>query len=229
MKRILFTAAVEEELSSASRAFNELFRGYKGLDDSNIEVDFIITGIGTTATTYFLTRALCVPDIHYDLIVNIGVGSTFTDKYPVGSTVRIIKEQFSDMGVESRMGFQTLFEYEILDANTIPFKNGALFAPYLDIEMENALTDIPSLSGVTVHTLLEAGERVEQVKERFAPDVESMEGGAFFYVAIMEKVPFIELRGISNVVGERDKTKWETAKALDSLTLACKEILKALV
>lgn len=55
-----------------------------------------------------------------------------------------------------------------------------------------------------------------------------MEGAAFFYVCIQEKVPFIEIRSVSNEVGERDRTKWNIPLALDSLKEAMKNLFSAL-
>ena len=36
-----------------------------------------------------------------------------------------------------------------------------------------------------------------------------MEGAALHYACIMEHIPFIQLRAVSNFVGERDKNKLE--------------------
>jgi futalosine hydrolase len=72
-------------------------------------------------------------------------------------------------------------------------------------------------------------QKRDQLERDFTPSVESMEGAAFFYVSILEKVPFIELRSISNEVGERDRSKWNIPLALDSLRDACKVLLEALV
>ncbi|ULT38317.1 hypothetical protein KRR40_24600 [Niabella defluvii] len=44
-----------------------------------------------------------------------------------------------------------------------------------------------------------------------------MEGAALHYVALMEKIPFLQIRGISNYVGERDKRKWNFKDAIDNL------------
>ena len=229
MKRILFTAAVEEELMSAKLAYDELFQGYKGIDNSMLSVDFIVTGVGTTGTSYHLTKSLTLPDIKYDLVVNVGIAGSFTDKYPLGSVVSVTKEQFGDVGIESRFGFQTLFQYEILDANTIPFRDGALYSPYLSPVIENAMRGVPKVSGITNQTISGSDERNKLIQERFHPDIESMEGAAVFYVSIMEKVPFMELRGISNKIGERDKSQWETQKALSSLKETIKDLFRALV
>jgi futalosine hydrolase len=49
------------------------------------------------------------------------------------------------------------------------------------------------------------------------PVVESMEGAAFHYVCLMEKIPFLQLRGISNYVGERNKANWKIRESIDAL------------
>jgi futalosine hydrolase len=52
-----------------------------------------------------------------------------------------------------------------------------------------------------------------------------MEGAAFFYVCLMEKVPFIELRAVSNEVGERDKSQWDIRVAFSVLETTCIQLL----
>jgi len=56
-----------------------------------------------------------------------------------------------------------------------------------------------------------------KLKNKYLPVVESMEGAAFHFVCIMEKIRFIQIRGISNYVGERDKSKWKIEAAVNEL------------
>jgi futalosine hydrolase len=225
---ILFTAAVEDELMCAKIAYQNIFGGYNRLDNCNdIKIDYLITGIGVTSATYLLTKSLLSSENKYDLIVNIGIAGSFSEKYPIGSVLRVMKEQFADLGVESRYGFQTLFQYELLDKNTIPFKNGVLYSPYVGLELEEMLNDLPKVSGITVQTITGVEERLINIKKRFNPDIESMEGAAVFYVALMEKIPFLEIRSISNFVGERDKTKWNTPLAINNLKNFCENLLRS--
>jgi len=56
-----------------------------------------------------------------------------------------------------------------------------------------------------------------------------MEGAAFFYVCLNEYVKFIQLRSVSNKVGEENTAKWETPKALESLKEAMKEFFRLFV
>ena len=34
------------------------------------------------------------------------------------------------------------------------------------------------------------------------------------YVCLMEKIPFLQIRSVSNELGERDKTRWKLSEAL---------------
>jgi futalosine hydrolase len=55
-----------------------------------------------------------------------------------------------------------------------------------------------------------------------------MEGAALHYACILEGVPFIQIRGISNKVGERDKTKWKIPAAIQSSNELVEKILKTI-
>jgi futalosine hydrolase len=223
--RILITAAEEEELITARQAYNSLSKS----EQYALEITWMLTGIGTTSTSYRLTKLLNSTDNPFDMAVNIGIAGSFSPDFPIGSVARVKKEYFGDLGFETISGFQTLFDYKILDADTHPFKNGALHAPELAAVVEKALSRYKSAAGVTVQTVSGLPQKRDQLERDFTPSVESMEGAAFFYVSILEKVPFLEIRSISNEVGERDRSKWNIPLALDSLRDACKVLLEALV
>jgi futalosine hydrolase len=55
--------------------------------------------------------------------------------------------------------------------------------------------------------------------------VESMEGAALHYVCLSEKIPFLQLRGVSNYAGERNKSKWKLKEAIGNLN---KELIRLL-
>jgi futalosine hydrolase len=44
-----------------------------------------------------------------------------------------------------------------------------------------------------------------------------MEGAALHYVCREANIPFIQVRAISNYVGERNKEHWKIKEAIDSL------------
>lgn len=227
MNRILFTAAEQEELDCARHAF----RLYEHRVPADLSVDFMLTGIGATSTCYRLTKKIleaATEGTPYTLVINIGIAGSFcTEKYPIGSAAVIEKEHFGDLGFETMFGFQTLFQYELLDADLFPYKGGALYRTPLESPLEDLLSGYEKATGVTVQTVTGNPAKVEDIKTRFFPDIESMEGAAVYYVCLQEKVPFFEIRTVSNAVGERDKSKWNIPLALKKLTDICKEILSA--
>lgn len=222
--RILITAAEEEELITARQAYNSLSKS----EQYRLDVTWMLTGIGTTSTSYRLTKMLNTAPQPFGVAVNIGIAGSFSGDFPIGSVARINKEYFGDLGFETFTGFQTLFDYKILDADTHPFRKGALNAPELSSAVEQAMSKYPAACGVTVQTVSGLPEKTEQLRKGFHPQIESMEGAAFFYVCILEELPFIEIRSVSNEVGERDRSKWDIPLALDSLREANRILFKAL-
>ena len=55
-----------------------------------------------------------------------------------------------------------------------------------------------------------------------------MEGAGVYYASLMERVPFFEIRTVSNAVGERDTSKWNSREALDTLEECCREIFSVI-
>jgi futalosine hydrolase len=55
-----------------------------------------------------------------------------------------------------------------------------------------------------------------------------MEGAALHYTCLMEKVPFIQLRSISNYIAERNKTKWDMKKSISNLNKALINFVEAI-
>jgi futalosine nucleosidase len=220
--RIVITAAEEEEIITAKQAFNSLSRE----EQEQLEVTYLLTGIGTTSTSYRLTKLLSGEK--FDLAVNIGIAGSFSDQFPIGSVAIIAKEFFGDLGFETFAGFQTLFDYKILDADTFPFKSGAIHAPRMTDEVEAVLSEYKRATAVTVQTVSGLPEKRSRLEHDFKPQIESMEGAAFFYICALENLPFIEIRSVSNEVGERDRSKWNIPFALNELKGACAKLLKTL-
>jgi futalosine hydrolase len=78
---------------------------------------------------------------------------------------------------------------------------------------------------ITVNQISTQPEFIQRMKDKYMPVVESMEGAAFHFACMKENIPFIQFRGISNMVGERDKQKW---KLDDSIRVLNEEIIKFL-
>jgi futalosine hydrolase len=56
-----------------------------------------------------------------------------------------------------------------------------------------------------------------------------MEGAAFHFACLQEKIPFLQLRCISNYVEVRDKSKWNIPLAVKNLNQVLVEVVEAMV
>jgi futalosine hydrolase len=177
----------------------------------DLDIDLIITGLGTTFTTYFLTKALHL--CQYDLVINAGIAGSFRDEISIGTVVNVKSEQFSDFGIEDEERIKTVFDAGFVDPDEFPFQNGKLINPDSYEHME-----LPDVHGITGNISHGASKSITRMISDFDPDIESMEGAAIFYVCLLENVPFLEIRGISNYVDIRDTDKWDIPTAIENLT-----------
>src|SRR4029079_19122905 len=86
-------------------------------------------------------------------------------------------------------------------------------------------TGLTIVDGVTVNEISTNKKRIVYYREQLNDSVESMEGAALHYVALQEKIPFLQMRSLSNFVGERDKSKWVMDIAIANLNIELKRIL----
>ncbi len=222
--KILFASATRFELSPFLKNLKEdpdnsgsIFH-YKW---NGIDVDHITTGLGTTFTTYSLVKALQL--CNYDLVINAGIAGSFSEQIPIGTVVNVKSEQIGDFGIEKEDRITSVFEAGFADANEFPFTNGQLINPC----SINTIT-LRNVKGFTSNISHGSSESIARIRKEFDPDIESMEGAAVFYVCLMEKVPFLEIRAISNYVEIRDTNKWDIPVAIRNLTDALLKILTGL-
>lgn len=194
------------------------------LREEHIEnVDVLVTGVGLTAATYALTRAVLVK--RPDFIIQAGVAGCLDPQLPLTKVVLVANENMGDLGVREDGWFRSLFDLKLLDQNAPPWSGGKLSNDL------RALKDkgLPIVDGVTVHEISTDKEQIAYYRDELHASVESMEGAALHYVALMEKIPFLQLRSLSNFAGERDKSKWVLDLAIASLNFELKRILTKIV
>lgn len=180
---------------------------------SGHELDILITGVGLMASTYAISRQIHLK--RPDLVIQAGLAGSFdTLQYPIGSLVIVSKEWVADLGVKEGGEFRDLFDLGLVKPNQFPFKKGCLVNPGIKRLKEVGL---PLVNGVTVNTITHSPSIAREYITRFQPAVESMEGAALHFTCLMEGLPFIQLRAVSNKVGERNKQKWDIPGAIDRL------------
>jgi futalosine hydrolase len=76
---------------------------------------------------------------------------------------------------------------------------------------------LPTKKGVTINTITTDKKIIERYRTKYKAQIESMEGAALHYIGRDLNIPFIQIRAVSNYVGERNKAKWKMQEAIYNL------------
>lgn len=178
----------------------------------NLEIFVCITGIGMMQTAFRLSESIYQFDPHFCL--QAGVAGTFNPELELGQLVIVQAEILGDTGVEDNGRFLDIFDIGLAGTSDKPFSNKQLINTFQDFPLK---LNLPFVTGLTVNTVSGTEETIKKRAEHYECDVESMEGAAFHYVCLQKKIPFLQVRSISNYVEPRDKHKWKMKEAIEKL------------
>ncbi len=173
--------------------------------------DHLITGVGGQACIYRLQKHL--QNMSYDLIIQAGIAGCFSDDLELGETVLVERDVFADLGVFDQGDLTSVFEMGLADKNEWPYQNGWLVNEHPLLKNYH----LKKSSAVSVNSLSDDNNIAAIYQKKYKAAIESMEGAAFHYTCLQEKIPFLQLRSISNKVGERDKENWKMKEAIQHL------------
>lgn len=212
---ILLISSTENEI----RPVLDWLTSLKGIVNGH-EIETLITGVGSTATAYSLTRQLLwrAPE----LVIQAGIGGSFRKEFPPETVAFIIDDVFADLGAYQEGEFTDIFDLGLAAADEHPFTNRSLINPHAE---KWAMFGLPFVRGATINCISSTPEQVATIKSKYDPVIESMEGAALHYACLMENVPFIQLRAVSNFAGERNKNNWKMMEAIAVLNEKLKRIL----
>jgi futalosine hydrolase len=212
--RLLVAAATEFELETLQQFLEQQFEkiGEKHYCRNNLEIYICITGIGMMQTTFRLTEAMTAFNPHFCL--QAGIAGAFSRDLALTQLVIVREELMGDLGVEDKGRFRDIFDIALMSANEKPFVNKKLINTFSDFPLK---LNLPFVSALTVNTVSGTEATIKSREEHYDCAVESMEGAAFHYVCLQKKVPFLQVRSISNYVEPRDKSKWQIKEAIEKL------------
>jgi futalosine hydrolase len=162
------------------------------------------TGVGPVNAAIALTKFLS--ENRADAVLVCGVGGAYPGSgLAVGDVVCAESETYGDLGAESPSGFQDLraLGFPLIEQSPPLFNR-------LPLDLFPASR---RAAFVTCSTCTGTQETAEGLAARTGGAVESMEGAAFVHVARRLGVRIGEVRGISNAVGDRDRSRWRVAEA----------------
>jgi len=202
-KNILVVAATAKEIDP----FIDLTRS-----GSFTNVDILISGIGLTASTYHLSKQVGIKK--YQLVIQAGVAGSFDLNIDLGQVVAIKQDTIADQSVIELEKLKTLFDLNLVPQDQYPYKKGWLINPNKDVLKK---TRLKIVNGISVNQISTSKQMIKFYRDTFDPVTESMEGAALHYVCLMENTPFLQVRSISNYIGERNKKKWNMMDSIINL------------
>jgi futalosine hydrolase len=184
--------------------------------------DVVVTGVGAVNTAHALTQYLATEPTP-SLVIQTGIAGAYVPAgISVGSVLLADTEIYGDLGVLTPEGWRPMeeigiplleatasrparFNYFPLDAALV---SRAASAAGARVARTGKFLTLSQVTGVRA-----LGDALH---ERFGALCESMEGAAAAHVCALHDVPFLEVRGISNLVEDRNRATWRIKEAADA-------------
>ncbi len=199
---------------------------------NNIFVKIIVTGPGIVNTSQALTAA--VEKQTPFLVIQTGCCGAFQEsELSIGDIAVAGEEIDAHLGIESSSGngIPDPLPFAVLST-----PKGAYFHRYpVNLHfLEQFERQIPIFSQkfsfvikigpfLTVSTITATQRRARDLFACYNAIAEQMEGSAAAHICALYGIPLIEIRGVSNTVGHRDKSSWDVRRASQN----CCDVLRA--
>lgn len=218
MAHVLIVSATAFEVQPLLEKYSIVVTGdglYECMIGDTRSLSVLITGVGMVNTAFMIGK-----NSHriYDAIINAGVCGAFDKHLKLGQVVQITHDEICEMGAENGDEFIKYKDLELPGTNV--YQNNW-------IKRCKELGDLKTVKAITVNKVHGNDESIDRAKKLFSPEVESMEGAAFF-AACKGLSNYIQIRAVSNYVEKRDKSKWEMPLAITNLNNKLLNILTEL-
>jgi len=217
--RILIVAATEDEVRSPKSEVGSHIPGLKTQDSGlkTQDLTFLITGVGMVATAFALGQHLA--NNQYDLAINLGIAGAFDRNIELGEVLEITEDTFAELGAEDGD--------EFIPIDKLGFGTG-VYKPLAKLSDLASSANLKTASAITVNTVNGNEASIKKITGRLNPQLESMEGAAFFYACKQMNMPCLQIRAVSNYVEKRNRDNWKIGPAIKNLNTFALNFLKQL-
>ncbi len=191
------------------------------------ELVVAVPGVGKVNTAAGL--ALAIERWRPRAVVQVGIGGAFVGSFlSIGMVAVAAVDVHVDCGVGEKDAWQSMesLGFPLLEGPPPRFNEMPTDAALS--ERLAAPSRAPLLRFATSERVSATLDAAEILQRRFDVAIESMEGAAAAQVCLALDVPFAELRGVSNIVGERDRRAWDVPRAVRASTEALVAALPSL-
>jgi futalosine hydrolase len=187
----------------------------------------VVGGLGLVNTAAALAAQLAAAPPR--LVLQFGIAGAYVPAgLAVGAVACATEEIYGDLGVLTPAGWQPadLIGIPLLPGAPPRFNRFPLDAALV----EHAARAAGARAGpfVTVSTCTGVRTVGDALHHRWGALCESMEGAAAAHVCALYRVPFLEVRGVSNLVEDRDREKWQLARAVAAAQDAALQVVDSL-
>ncbi len=166
-------------------------------------------------------------------LIIFGIGGAYPSSGAQIGDIAVAKEEIAgDEGVLTRDGFK---DAEYIGIPLVTTTSSVVYATYPapDDLLKRSLQALKSGQRAAVHagtfvtlsTCTGTAARAAELEQRYHGLCENMEGAAAVQVAELHGVPWLELRGISNIVEDRNLAAWDIPRAANATQNALLQIL----
>jgi futalosine hydrolase len=178
--------------------------------------DVLVCGIGPAAAAAATATALALGG--YGVALSLGIAGAFRGTAEVGDTLVATELVAADLGADSPTGFLGLGALGWQD-DTVPVDPDLLGVAL------SRLGDAVTGPLITVSTVTGTRARADELAARHGAVGEAMEGWGVLAAATPHGVPVLEVRTVSNLIGDRDPSSWDIPAAFDALARVGAQLL----
>ncbi|MDN3579568.1 futalosine hydrolase [Mucilaginibacter flavus] len=202
---ILVVAATAPEIEPLTRHFGN-------------KIDVLITGAGMVPTAFKLGQQLTLRK--YDLVINLGIAGSFDRNIEPGYVLEITEDTFSETGAQD--------DEQFIPITTLGFGENT-FKPSTTLEEVEGNFYLKKARAITVNTVHGHEASIKKVQDRLNPQLESMEGAAFFYACQQVNAKCMQIRAVSNYVEKRNRASWQIGLAIKNLNTFAIDLIDAII
>lgn len=188
----------------------------------------VVSGVGSVAAALTTWRALSSTPAR--LVVSAGIGGAYPGSGlqagDVAVSSRIIQADLGAWDGSTGAG-QEFLNLENLGLSILPTRQHyADFAVWDGAEALAASLGAAYGPMLTLNSVTGSAEQATQLVRRFPGALtEGMEGAGVAHAALLAQLPVLEVRGVSNPVGPRDRASWQIPAALGATARALEALL----
>jgi futalosine hydrolase len=187
-------------------------------------------GIGKVNAAHSAT--LLLEYLKPDILILFGIGGAYAEA-GVGDVVIAESENYGEEGIMTPSGWKPMefIGFPLLKNDQEYFNTFAMDRDLWQLAFEISKDiGLKVLSGnfITVSQCSGTRKTGEIIRERFNGICENMEGAAVAHICAKYAVPMIEIRGISNIIEDRDLKKWNIPLAVSNCSKAVNEVVRRL-